>query len=93
MSNCHSSNVIDSFLRKGVRIKFKNGEVRIGLLLNKEMAEKFLNRPLCNAPYHLIVSSSGNYVPSACTSIAFYKSLVSTIKFLGNISVEREVRP
>ncbi len=40
MSNCHSSNVINSFLRKGVRIKFKNGEVRIGLLLNKEIAEK-----------------------------------------------------
>lgn len=86
MSNCHSSSVIDSFLRKGVRIKFTNGEVRNGLLLNKEIAEKFLNRPLCNAPYHLIVSSSGNYVPSACTSIGFYKSHVSTIKFIGNIS-------
>lgn len=86
MSNCHSSNVIDSFLRKGVHIKFKNGEVNNGLLLNKELAEKFLNRPLCNAPYHLIISSSGNYVPSACMSIGFYKSHVWKIKILGDIS-------
>lgn len=86
MSSCHSSSLLDSFLRKGVHIKFTNGEVKNGLLLNKEIAEKFLNRPLCNAPYHLIISSSGNYVPSACTSIGFYKSHVWAIKVLGSIS-------
>lgn len=86
MSNCHSSSLLDSFLRKGVHIKFKNGNVYNGLLLNKEIAEKFLNRRVCNAPYHLIISSIGNYVPSACTSIAFYKSNVLTIKVLGSLS-------